>query len=77
MWTSQELASSAANRVKEVTTLRKKKDRTTLIVDGHEIDIRTDITKEIDNMAKATRRTLGTTQKAIGSRLLNWLRPNH
>lgn len=73
-WTSQELAATAARKVKDATSIAYDKDGAVLSVDGHEIHIRTDIEEEIEQMVKAAKRTFGKTQKAIGSRVLGRLR---
>lgn len=74
IWTSAELANNASAKITEATSMHYKDGVAVLSVDGHDVKIRTDIGNEIENMAKTTRRTLGITQKAIGSRLLGRLR---
>ena len=73
IWTSPELAASASAKITEATSVHYKDGVAVLSVDGHDVRIRTDIGNEIESMARATRRTLGITQKAIGSRLLERL----
>jgi len=74
IWTSQELASEASAKVAKATSVNNKDGVMVLSVDGHDVRISTDISSEIENMARTTRRTLGITQKAIGSRLLGRFR---
>lgn len=75
IWTSQELATEAAAKVKDATSIEYKSDTAVLTVDGHNIEIHTDIDQQIEKIAKTTRLTLGATQRAIGSRVLGRLRP--
>ena len=73
-WTSEELAASITQKVKDATSIAYTKDGAILSVDGHDIHVRTEIDKEIKKMVKAARLTSGKTQRAIGSRLMRWLR---
>lgn len=57
----------------EATSITRADGKITLTVDGHTVEIATDVARMSDHLVLTTRRAFGITQKAVGSRLVGRL----